>query len=193
MLTSGRIRVQLNIVDGRDGRIQIDVGENLNDGRWHRVEIKRNRMETTLIVDTDTNSKFAFGSDFHFGNLEENSDVFFGGLPSSYETNLHQMALPSVLFRPRFQGSIRNVLYGNCTCQTVRAPYLEGQGVDRYPQEACERRNPCRDGCICISTDNEPACDCSELQCVSGKPTKFLQVAWSLVFPAQIGPTFTVS
>ena len=169
MHTSGRIRVVLNIVDGRDGHVQIDVGSDVNDGRWHRVEIRRNRMETTLIVDGDTDSRFAFGSDFNFGNLRENSEVYFGGLPPHYERNLHQLALPSVLFRPRFRGELRNVLYGNCTCQTVRARYLDGYGVDLYPREQCDMRNPCREGCICVSTDTEPACDCSELECISGK------------------------
>ena len=177
MHTSGRIRVVLNIVDGRDGHVQIDVGSDVNDGRWHRVEIRRNRMETTLIVDGDTDSRFAFGSDFNFGNLRENSEVFFGGLPPHYERDLHGLALPSVLFRPRFRGELRNVLYGNCSCQTVRARYLDGYGVDLYPREQCDMRNPCREGCICVSTDTEPACDCSELECISGKSIIQLQVS----------------
>ena len=75
MHTSGRVSVVLNIVDGRDGHVQLDVGSRVNDGQWHRVEIKRNRMETTLLVDADTDSKFAFGSDFNFGDLSRNSEV----------------------------------------------------------------------------------------------------------------------
>lgn len=169
MHTSGRVRAVLNIVDGRDGHIQIDVGNNVNDGDWHRVEIKRNRMETTLIVDGDTSSKFAFGSDFNFGDLRSNNEVFFGGLPSFYEQDLRRLALPSVVFQPRFSGQIRNVLYNNCSCSTQRADFLGGDDVSPYPREACEQRNPCREGCICVSTDTEPACDCSEMQCISGK------------------------
>ncbi len=95
--------------------------------------------------------------------------MYFGGLPPQYERDLHQLALPSVLFRTRFRGEIRNVLYGNCSCQTVRAQYLDGHDVTLYPREQCDMRNPCREGCICVSTDTEPACDCSELECISGK------------------------
>lgn len=169
MHVNGRVRCVLNIVDGRDGHINIDVGTNVNDGQWHRVEIRRNRMETTLIVDGVSDSKFAFGSDFHFGSPENNSHLFLGGLPAELRQDLHALALPSVLFQPRFKGSIRNVLYGNCTCQTVRARMLDGVGVNLAPPEQCDLHNPCREGCLCISTDTESKCDCSQLQCVAGK------------------------
>lgn len=88
--TSGRVSVVLNIVDGRDGHVQLDVGSNVNDGAWHRVEIKRNRMETTLLVDTDTDSRFAFGSDFNFGDLRTNSEV---GMRGSRTIQLKQIIL----------------------------------------------------------------------------------------------------
>ena len=169
MHVSGRVRCVLNIVDGRDGHVHIDVGTNVNDGRWHRVEIRRNRMETTLLVDRISDSRFSFGSDFHFGSLQNNSNVFIGGLPAELRQNLHALALPSVLFQPRFKGSIRNVLYSNCTCQTTRAQMLDGVGVNLVPVEACDLHNPCRDGCLCISQDSEARCDCSELQCVTGR------------------------
>ena len=166
MHTSGRVQLVLNIVDGREGRVQIEVGRNVNDGRWHRVEIRRNRMETTLMVDDVSSSRVAFGSDFIFGDLDTNSDVFFGGLPDTYSQDLHTMALPSAFFQPRFAGSIRNVLYGNCSCLTTRAEYVSGEKVDLDPKEQCDIRNPCKDGCICISEDEGPACDCTELECI---------------------------
>lgn len=169
MHTGGRIRLILNIVNGRDGRVQIDVGRSVNDGGWHRVEIRRHRMETTLVVDGVSDSRSSFGSDFNFGSTEANSEMFIGGLPNDRHENIHQLALPSALYKPRFRGSIRNVIYGNCTCQRTRGRMLEGVGVTQRPLEACDVRNPCRRGCLCVSTDTEPSCDCTELKCVTGE------------------------
>ena len=131
VLSGGEIAIELNIVDGRDGHVYLNQGRNLNDGRWHKVEIRRNRMETTLIVDDiNQQSEFAFGSDFNFGTLEKNSYVYFGGMPNVFISKLTELALPSVMFNTvRMQGSFRNVLYGNCTCQTVRAQMIQGVGV----------------------------------------------------------------
>lgn len=168
MHMNGRVRTVLNIVDGRDGHINLDVGVSVNDGQWHKVELRRNRMETILMVDGATTNKFAFGSDFHFGAPQNNSHLFLGGLPAELRRNLHALALPSVLFQPRFKGQMRNVLYSNCTCQTTRAQMLEGVGVNLNPPESCDVRNPCREGCLCITTDTDHRCDCSELQCVTG-------------------------
>jgi neurexin len=169
MHRNGRVTAVLNIVDGRDGHIQIDVGSNVNDGKWHRVKLQRNRMETTLMVDGVTARKFSFGSDFHFGTPENNSHVYLGGMPAELRRDLHALALPSVLFQARFKGSMRNILYSNCTCNTVRARMLDGAGVQTEPREACDVRNPCRDGCMCVSTDTSTDCDCTDLQCVTGR------------------------
>ncbi len=168
---SGHVDVVLNIVDGREGYVDLSLGRNVNDGRWHTVEIRRNRMETILIVDNDVQKAFAFGSDFHFGNPDTNRHVFLGGVPSHFDQDLHALALPSVVFKPRFRGYIRNVIYGNCTCQRIRAGMLGGEGVTRSPPESCDQRNPCtaKRGCICISTDGGPECDCSERHCVEGR------------------------
>ncbi|ELT97440.1 hypothetical protein CAPTEDRAFT_26965, partial [Capitella teleta] len=113
MQRSGTIFLQLNIVDGREGRVEISVGNNLNDGRWHRVEVLRNRMETTLLVDGTPSSRYSFGSDFYFGNPADRKPVYFGGVPPGMADSLHNLALPSVIYETRFEGDIRNVLYSN--------------------------------------------------------------------------------
>lgn len=171
MQRSGTVVLQLNIVDGREGKVEIRIGNNVNDGRWHRVEILRNRMETTLLVDGTPSSRYSFGSDFYFGRPTERQPVYFGGLPPELEQSLHTLALPSSLFETRFMGDIRNVLYSNCSCQSVRAALVHSEGVNVYPREACDVRNPClnQPGCVCISDDNEPKCDCSQIECVAGK------------------------
>ena len=180
----GQVRVTLNIVDGRDGAVEIDVGNRVNDGRWHTVEIRRNRMETTLVVDADSDSRFSFGSDFDFGTPANNSYVFFGGVPQEgdYVGSLHKRSSPRVLFEEHFRGDIRNVLYGNCTCQRVRATVLSGQSFSNSPRESCEvAESPCREGCLCITQDDGPHCDCSELKCVTGKLHHIIVTAYLLI------------
>ena len=51
--------------------------------------------------------------DMNFGNHTTNSYVYMGGLPSWYTTKLSSLALPSVVFEPRFRGSIRNVVFAD--------------------------------------------------------------------------------
>ncbi|KAK3601340.1 hypothetical protein CHS0354_011943 [Potamilus streckersoni] len=172
LLKDGRVRLRMNIVDGKEGSIEMFLASRLNDNRWHRVEIQRNRMETILIVDGMSDSRVAFGSDFSFGDIYKNNFVFFGGLPDYYytldQTKLEQLSLPSSYFEKRFMGEIRNVIYGNCTCIPVRGEMIEGKSVEKFPPEACETDNRCGI-CLCISRDDGPGCRCVGLQCAEGK------------------------
>lgn len=172
MLVNGRVRLRMNIVDGREGSIEIVIGEQLNDNGWHTVEIQRNRMETTLFVDGKSDSRVAFGSDFNFGNISRNNYVFFGGLPNSYysedRTKLEYLSLPSVYFEPRFEGSMRNILYGNCSCMPTRAGLIDGDSVTLEPREACDGEDNCGN-CLCISGDDGPGCQCVGFKCPLGR------------------------
>ena len=71
----GRVEVNLNIVDGQEGNVEIipQLPGPVNDGKWHRVKIQRKRMETIVTVDGIRSSAFSFGSDFHFGSDATNS------------------------------------------------------------------------------------------------------------------------
>ena len=51
--------------------------------------------------------------DINFGNFTTNSYVYMGWLPSWYTTKLSSLALPSVVFEPRFRGGIRNVVFAD--------------------------------------------------------------------------------
>lgn len=172
MLTDGRVRLRMNIVDGKDGTVEMTLGQRVNDRRWHRVKIQRNRMETTLYVDNYHDSRVAFGSDFNFGDVTTNNFVYFGGLPKTYyqgqTSNLEKLSLSSAFFEPRFEGQIRNVIYGNCTCRPERAEMLESDSVSREPREACEVKNDCGK-CLCISDDDGPGCQCMGFDCPTGK------------------------
>lgn len=170
MMTGGRVRLVMNIVDNREGNVEITVGHRVNDGRWHKVEMRRRRMQTVLVVDGVDDNRFSFGSDFLFGK-GRNSDVYVGGLPTEFNQRLQDLALPSVMFQSRFRGSVRNVVYSNCSCQSQRVTMLDGVGVTDFPPEACDLRSPCRQGCLCLTTDAGTSCDCADLGCVSDSGT----------------------
>ncbi|CAH1365278.1 unnamed protein product [Tenebrio molitor] len=103
------------------------------------------------------------GKEFNFGRFATNSDVFVGGMPTWYNTKLTLLALPSVIFEPRFVGAVRNLIYpdvegGPPRRQETRPKdhrILRGNSSD-----ACEIRDPCQHGGICISTDSGPICEC---------------------------------
>ncbi|CAH1790210.1 unnamed protein product [Owenia fusiformis] len=172
-LTNGALTLTLNIVDGHEGFVQLTLGSNLGDGVWHQVEILRHRMETILYLDGQEQKRLAFGSDFNFGKLETNSMVYFGGLPHSFWANIHSLADPASYLNDRFSGSIRNILYRNCSCDITRVSYLDGKNAVTVPKEACEERNPCKKGCLCVSKDEGPFCDCSELGCGKSELTHY--------------------
>ncbi|CAG5122236.1 unnamed protein product [Candidula unifasciata] len=120
-VTEGAIRLWINFVREKEQSVEIELGRNLNDGNWHRVEVKRNRMETTLLVDNNQSSKVSFGSDFSFGDrLETNNYMYFGGVPGNYRQNLARLNIPANVLNSPFQGEIRNILYFNCSCLPVR-------------------------------------------------------------------------
>ena len=171
-LVSGQVRLWMNLADEQDGVVELLVGKNLNDGGWHHVKVRRNRMNTTLFVDTYQSSMMSFGPDFLFGDIYENNYVYFGGIPGGVNTEtLKGLALPSSKLLSQLTGQVRNILYFNCSCVPVRAEVIDSRGVTRTPREACEVTNPCSKDCPCISFDQGPACgECySSQQCANGE------------------------
>jgi len=149
--------------------VDLSLGRDVNDGRWHRVEVRRRRAETVLVVDDVEDRGVVFGHSFHFGR-GNNSDVFVGGIPPAFVRSLSRLAMPSAVFAARFEGSLRNVVYGNCTCVRRRVRPIGGVGVGAADDDACELRDPCREGCLCVSSDGDAECDCSDLvACVAGQ------------------------
>ena len=71
-----------------------------------------------------------------------------------------------------FQGYVRNVLYSNCTCETVRVQMIGGERIIDTPPESCESetdRKICGPGCVCMSSDTLSKCDCTLERCEIGK------------------------
>lgn len=98
----------------------ITVGHDLNDGHWHKVHVQRHEDRTLLTVDNITQMKTSRGKEFNFGRMSTNSDVYVGGMPTWYNTKLALLALPSVIFEPRFVGAVRNLIYPDVEGGTPR-------------------------------------------------------------------------
>lgn len=109
-LVEGALRLRYNLGGGAQ---ILTVGRDLADGHWHKVQVKRDGEKTSLTVDGETQIKSSRGKEFFFGRLSSNSDVYVGGMPSWYNTKLTLLALPSVIFEPRFGGAVRNLVYSD--------------------------------------------------------------------------------
>ena len=110
-LVEGALRLRYNLGDGTQ---MMTVGRHLNDGLWHRAEIRRSGSETSLTVDGFvTQFRVSKGRDLTFGTPSTNSPVYVGGIPSWYNNRLATLSLPSVAFEPRFRGAIRNLVYAS--------------------------------------------------------------------------------
>ncbi|KAG5880547.1 hypothetical protein JTB14_021219 [Gonioctena quinquepunctata] len=116
-LVEGALRLRYNLGGGAQ---IITVGRDLNDGHWHKVHVQRHEDRTILTVDGVSQMRTSRGKEFHFGRFSTNSDVFVGGMPMWYNTKLSLLALPSVIFEPRFVGAVRNLIYPDTEGGTPR-------------------------------------------------------------------------
>lgn len=111
-MVEGTMRLRYNL--GAGAQILM-AGHDLYDGRWHRVTVERRGLVTALSVDNATSTTTAASADkeLQFGRLASNSPVYVGGMPGWYNGRLTRLALPSVIFEPRFNGAVRNIVYAD--------------------------------------------------------------------------------
>lgn len=109
-LVESALRLRYNLGGGAQ---IVTVGHDLGDGRWHKVQIVRSHENTSLIVDDLIAVSSSRGKEFEFGRLNGNSDVYVGGTPAWYNSKLTLLTFPSVIFEPRFNGIIRNLIYAD--------------------------------------------------------------------------------
>ncbi|KAK6166927.1 hypothetical protein SNE40_023527 [Patella caerulea] len=173
-LKDGSVQLRLNVVDEQDGSVEIVLGNNLNDNRWHSVVVKRKHFETILQVDDTSSSKVAFGSDSGFGDRRKNNFVYFGGVPLGYARDSRRSPLDETVTDAKFEGDLRNILYFNCTCIPERASVLNYQGVSREPRETCEINNRCPADCPCVSVEGDSGCECKYKEsCIAELYTRY--------------------
>lgn len=109
-MVEGTMRLRYNL--GAGAQILM-AGHDLYDGRWHRVAVERRGRVTALSVDNATSTAASAGKELQFGRLASNSAVYVGGMPGWYNGRLTRLALPSVIFEPRFSGAVRNIVYAD--------------------------------------------------------------------------------
>ena len=161
-LVGGIARLRMNF--GK-GTINLSAGQNLHNRRWHKVEILRKSKHTTLIVDSIENTRTSVGEDYELDSRTNSSRfLFIGGLSEEYDRELSKLALPSVVFEPKFRGSVRNLFYSNCGSSPERPEMLESQGLLSSATDLCEKGNPCMNSGSCLTTDNGIICECSRTE-----------------------------
>ena len=111
-LVSGRLRCRFNFGSGAE---TLAMGQDLDNGVWHKLEVRLLGQKVSLTLDHLRKSKNVQnqGGDLMLGNFTINSAVYIGGLPPWYSSKLKNLALPSVVYEPRFRGEIRNVIYAD--------------------------------------------------------------------------------
>ena len=98
-------------------------------------------------------------------SAEAEAYVFMGGLPREYQSKKQKaLAVPFVVFEPRFRGSVRNFFYQNCTGASQRPEILSSSGILTHDIDRCERENPCLNGGRCLTTDAGRICDCENTE-----------------------------
>ncbi|XP_071742721.1 neurexin 1 isoform X4 [Lepeophtheirus salmonis] len=131
---------------------------------WISIEFaKIDDGTTALCVDGVYAERGLFSPEISssFGNYSQNSHVYVGGLPSWYLTKLSNLALPSVVYEPRFQGAVRNLVYGDDPSGVPKKQEVMAyKGVRASTVDTCHHHNPCHNGGLCISTDGGPVCEC---------------------------------
>ena len=150
-------------------KIELKLKHVLDDGKWHQLAISRLKNKITLTLDDVTESKPISGSDVTLGSALRNSDLFIGGIPSELQENPSKTSHHKVLGKSHFKGSIRNVIYGNCTCKRERVVPVEVTGVTEDKTGGCESDNPCQPNCVCLTTNDGHKCDCTSQECQKGK------------------------
>ncbi|CAL8090768.1 unnamed protein product [Orchesella dallaii] len=167
-LVEGILRLRFNLLN--QGTQLINIGQHLNDGLWHRVELSVTLWNVLVTVDGFVSQGRNMLSDKTLISFD-NTGVFIGGLPGYFNSRLGELTLPSVVFEPRFRGAIRNLVFGAITNEhnnkIVVKPQeiVESKGLisGSATSEACERHDPCLHGGFCISTDSGPVCDCKHI------------------------------
>ena len=114
-LRDGAVRLWFKF--GKPTAVRLQVGDNLNDNRWHRVRLIRREYSLTLSIDGAVSSKSVVGNNRAF--FVPQSSTYFGGLPSNYAT--HRLSLTSASEKAKFVGDIRKVtMYGKIVSHTEK-------------------------------------------------------------------------
>ena len=160
-LVNGRMYLQFKFKSNKNPGM-LSAGQNLNDNKWHMVDIIRDGSLTTLKVDdvAYTRQNKMYNPDPSHSQTSTDNYVFIGGLPLEYNVKLSELALPSVIFEPHFKGSLQNLFFSNCGKALSAPDMLESEGIV-LDNDRCLQESPCQNQGICVNRENGIQCDCS--------------------------------
>nr|CAB3264446.1 neurexin-3-like [Phallusia mammillata] len=145
--------LRLRFKFGLPRTVVLTLGNNMNDNRWHTVQVEKSFPSVRFTVDGNVTSQSVRGEG---QDLISTTPTFFGGLTGGYE--ISQLALPSVFFENRFSGYVRQISINGKYVSAVRKYDVLEQTLD----DACtEFRNPCQNNGVCYVSDQDTSCDCS--------------------------------
>ncbi|XP_033634372.1 neurexin-1-like isoform X4 [Asterias rubens] len=154
-MDDGRLQLQMRI--NNKGRT-ITVGENLDDGDWHTVEVIRNNpRKFTFKVDGDERSGTMDGEIIE---LPTQTDFFFGGIPMQLRQS--HLSHPEVQSRTHLKGHLRNIAYlVQARPNRWRRPeQLASNNVREDFSDLCSSNDPCLNSGLCVSEDRTSRCEC---------------------------------
>lgn len=158
-IIGGSARLRLTV---RESTVTMHAGEKLDDSKWHKVQVQQDNRRTILTVDGVPHSKTPPNGWAELSEVPAGTPfLFIGGLPKETTDNYLRLALPSIVFEPRFQGSIRNLFYRDCDGEEHRPAMIDSHGILSTDVDYCEKGNPCLNGGTCLSTDGGLICDCT--------------------------------
>lgn len=160
-LVKGQIRITYN-TGTVDGIVSTEIGENLNDGRFHHVHV--NSLAPTVTITLDRNvcdSTLSSGcratvqSHQTFSSLNLKYPLFFGGVDAAVANSD-----PYLLSAVGMTGCIRNVYVNSQLLD------LLGDGNDSLPVPGCRTSSPCdsqpcSNGATCIDLWDDFTCSCA--------------------------------
>ncbi|XP_003379540.1 putative laminin G domain protein [Trichinella spiralis] len=134
----------------------------VDDGQWHRVVLYHFWETVKLQVDQSVVfSKVLDQQDFVFADYEQSSDVYVGGLPVAMQAS--SLSFPFAKALPRFEGSIRNLIYRTVPHGITAPSILQADGIRESDNDYCTTTTTsyCSGHGICYSSDTGPMCNCN--------------------------------
>ncbi|KRZ89073.1 Neurexin-1a [Trichinella sp. T8] len=134
----------------------------VDDGQWHRVVLYHFWETVKLQVDQSVVfSKVLDQQDFVFADYEQSSDVYVGGLPVAMQAS--SLSFPFAKALPRFEGSVRNLIYRTVPHGITAPSILQADGIRESDNDYCTTTTTsyCSGHGICYSSDTGPMCNCN--------------------------------
>ncbi|KRZ37673.1 Neurexin-1a [Trichinella pseudospiralis] len=151
---------QLAVNGTRAKLLQVEEVQ-VDDGQWHRVVLYHFWETVKLQVDHSVVfSKVLDQQDFVFADYEQSSDVYVGGLPVAMQAS--SLSFPFAKTLPRFEGSIRNLIYRTVPHGITAPSILQADGIRESDNDYCTTSTTsyCSGHGICYSSDTGPMCNC---------------------------------